>query len=88
MNKLDLTPNFQDRLDDQLKKSEERRLNDAFAEALTKLREKHSDLGADQFTRWEDYLVEKDQLALGAAMAMMGVRKARCEGILGYHAGQ
>lgn len=48
-----------------------------FEQALERLHDEHSDLGEDQFKRWEAYMIDKDDLALGAIIAMMDVRCAR-----------
>ena len=46
----------------------------SFSDALKRLRESHQDMGYEQFQRWEGYLVDRDELALGGAIAMMDVR--------------
>lgn len=45
-----------------------------FTSTLLRLRHGHQDMNPKQFKRWERYLVERDELALGAAVVMMDVR--------------
>ncbi len=53
---------------------ERQQLTVDFEAAVIRLRRDHQDLNSEQYNRREGYLVDRDDLALGAAIAMMDVR--------------